>query len=350
MLAVDVVAIGLLRRFRGLFAWCGIMICAGLAAAVLGLVLGMVFENHFGVMRLWCYGIFLHATALLITTGVLWRKARPRLACTAILAALSLVAVAADAFLVEPHWLEVTHRRIASPKIHKPVRIVVLADLQTDVIGPFERRVMQQVADEKPDILLFAGDYIQSSWEEQESLRKQFQRMMARWPFGELAKTKMFAVRGNCDPDDWHKVFEDTGYRVSMVDATRTFDLGDIRLTCLEVGDSFNPSFSIANDKPEHFSMVFGHAPNFALGKVDADLLISGHTHGGQVQLPWIGPLITLSRVPRAWASGLTELPRGGKLLVSRGIGMERTCAPRIRFLCRPELTVIDLVPEEEPK
>ena len=88
--------------------------------------------------------------------------------------------------------------------------------------------------------------------------------------------------------------------------------------------------------------------PNFALGEIPADLLVAGHTHGGQVRLPWIGPMITHSRIPHAWAAGLTELPGGGKLLVSRGIGMERGFAPPMRFLCRPELMVIDLVPERE--
>ena len=135
---------------------------------------------------------------------------------------------------------------------------------------------------------------------------------------------------------------------MTIVDASRSFDLGDIQLTCLSVGDSFDPSLSLPNETPERFHLVLGHAPNFALGKVAADLLVTGHTHGGQVQLPWIGPLMTLSRVPRAWGAGLTELPGGGTLLVSRGIGMERGPAPPIRFLCRPELVVIDLVPEEK--
>jgi predicted MPP superfamily phosphohydrolase len=78
---------------------------------------------------------------------------------------------------------------------------------------------------------------------------------------------------------------------------------------------------------------------------VEADLLIAGHTHGGQVRLPGIGPLITLSRVRRSWAAGLTDIGRGRQLLVSRGIGMERGRAPRLRFLCRPELVVLELAP-----
>jgi hypothetical protein len=104
----------------------------------------------------------------------------------------------------------------------------------------------------------------------------------------------------------------------------------------------------LAVDVPEsdRFHLVLGHSPNFALGRVEADLLVAGHTHGGQVRLPLVGPLITLSAVPRSWAAGLTELPGGGQLLVSRGLGMERAGAPRLRFLCRPELVVIDLIPD----
>jgi len=64
------------------------------------------------------------------------------------------------------------------------------------------------------------------------------------------------------------------------------------------------------------------------------------------VQLPLIGPLLTLTVVPRNWASGVTEIDAGTTLIVSRGIGMERADAPRLRFLCRPELVVVDLVPQ----
>jgi len=85
------------------------------------------------------------------------------------------------------------------------------------------------------------------------------------------------------------------------------------------------------------------------LGRVDADLMVAGHTHGGQVQLPLIGPLITLSAVPRAWASGVTELEPGRTLVVSRGVGMERGNAPRLRFLCRPEVVIVNVAAAGAP-
>lgn len=74
-------------------------------------------------------------------------------------------------------------------------------------------------------------------------------------------------------------------------------------------------------------------------------MLVAGHTHGGQVRLPGIGPLITLSAVPRSRAAGVIHPASGATRVVSRGLGMERGPAPRLRFLCRPEIVVIDVVP-----
>jgi hypothetical protein len=122
------------------------------------------------------------------------------------------------------------------------------------------------------------------------------------------------------------------------------YDLGPVALTGLALHDAFGGHVRV--EGTDAFHIVLGHSPNFSLGQVDADLLIAGHTHGGQVRLPFIGPLMTLSAVPRSWAAGVTEIAPGRTLIVSRGIGMERGHAPRLRFLCRPELVVVDVVPE----
>jgi predicted MPP superfamily phosphohydrolase len=71
--------------------------------------------------------------------------------------------------------------------------------------------------------------------------------------------------------------------------------------------------------------------------------MLSGHTHGGQVALPWIGPIFTNSPLPnRIGAGGLHERA-GTRLYVSRGVGMEAGFAPPIRFLCRPEISLLIL-------
>ena len=154
-----------------------------------------------------------------------------------------------------------------------------------------------------------------------------------------------YAVRGNVELNGWPAIFQ--GLPVSANDDRTRYDLGSMIVTGLSFHDSFNPELHIPSEKKFH--IIVGHGPDFALARPDADLLVAGHCHGGQVQLPGIGPLVTLSRVPKKWAAGKTELP-AGSLLVSRGIGMERRYAPRLRFLCRPELMFITLVPSAAGK
>lgn len=292
-----------------------------------------------------CYGLFGH-TALLLLLSVFWLRKTSRLLSTLCgTAAVALWAIAFDAFLIEPTWLEVSHRQLVSDKLTKPVRIVVVADLQTDLVGNYERRVLRLAAEQRPDLLLFAGDYVQL-WSDDARMAVTRQVSTNLRELGLAAPLGTFAVRGNVDDEGWREVF--SGVDVTAVGSTQTFELGELLLSCLSLEDSRDTQLSIENGEESKYHIVIGHSPDFALGRVDADLLLAGHTHGGQVRMPFIGPLLTLSRVPRSWAAGMNELPNGTKLLVSRGIGLERGHAPRIRFLCRPELAVIDLVPKTE--
>jgi predicted MPP superfamily phosphohydrolase len=74
------------------------------------------------------------------------------------------------------------------------------------------------------------------------------------------------------------------------------------------------------------------------------DLVVAGHTHGGQVQLPGFGPLFTFSAMPRSVAGGGLSRVEDTLLYVSRGVGLERGRAPGIRLFCRPEISLIELV------
>ncbi len=340
LLAVDVAAWRWLRRKPSVKRWLAMMLAVGAVAVVLAGVTGL---SIFGLFRNLSYGLFGHV-ALLLLLSVFWmRKVSKLFSAACGTAALVLWIVAFDAFLIEPTWLEVTHYRLPSKKLTRPVRIVLVADLQTDQCGDYERRVLRLAADQKPDLLLFAGDYVQcldpASYD---AVVNEINRHVRQLDLNPAAG--MFAVQGNVDRDGWQNMFDRTD--VTVVPDTQTSELDGLLLTCLCRDDSFRSDLTIENGRPDRFHVVLGHSPNYALGQVHADLLLAGHTYGGQVRLPVVGPLLTLSRVPRSWAAGLTDLPDGGKLLVSRGIGMERGSAPRLRFLCRPQLAVIDLVPE----
>lgn len=340
MLLVDVAVLVVLRRRRTVTAAVGGTVLAAGAAVLLAAMLAL---GRMSLLRLLAYGVFLHGPlGLLGVAGLLW-PVRRRWAVVVGLTAVGVLGVAVDAFWIEPHWLEVTHLKLASPKLSRTLRIAVVADLQTDDFGDYERQLLRQVLAEKPDLILLAGDYLQVPPSKLKRLRQETREFLAAVRFS--APLGVFAVRGNCDPRNWQEAFE--GLPIRAVEASESFDLGELQLSCLSMRNSFRTALEWSAPNSEQFHLVLGHAPDFALGRIQADLLVAGHTHGGQVRLPGIGPLLTLSAVPRAWAAGLTDLPSGGKLVVSRGVGLERGPAPRLRFGCRPQLLVIDLVPEE---
>ncbi len=342
MIAVDLAAFGVLWRWRSARAWWPTVIATGGAALVLA---AAMVSGHFSLFRLVAFGLFVHGSVVLCGSAWLLRRAARKTALLSAVAAVLLVAVAVDAFLIEPIWLEISRIEIVSPKITEPVRIVLLADLQTDELTAHERAAFRLAIEQKPDLLLLAGDYVQLSGERREAFIKQLNGMLRELDLP--AGCQAFAIKGNIDRPDWTTIFE--GTPIEPVTTSGALEVAGIRLTCLGGYSSFNPSLRVDRPDPDSFHVVLGHSPDYAMSsQVDADLMLAGHTHGGQVCLPWIGPLLTLSNSPRSWVSGMTELSGGRKLVVSRGVGMERGPAPRLRFLCRPELVVIDLKPQRE--
>lgn len=346
---VDVLALRGLARERNVaallraVAW---FFAAASALAVAGMLAHEGDRYHgsaFVLMGLFACALFAHGIPLLLAAAVLlWSDARRAAAVSGALGAL-MALVALDAFVVEPRALEVTHHRVTTAKLTEPVRVVVLSDLQAERLGAHEREAVQRAMALEPDLLLLPGDYGQVDAARFEAflgeLNALFREEALAAPLG------IHAVEGNVDRPGWPAAFAGLGATTYV--ETATTRTGRLSVTGLSFADSFRTDLVVP--PAPGFHVVLGHAPDFALGRVEADLLVAGHTHGGQVRLPWIGPLLTLSSVPRAWASGRTSLPGGRTLVVSRGIGMERGLAPRVRFLCRPELVVIDLVPEADP-
>lgn len=337
LLAADAAILFTLWKRPRLAVFWGLLGVGAVFCLVFAAVLG---RGFFGATRVLAWIVFVHSAVVLAGSAVLLWKAHRNTAAGAVAAAGLIVLVGVDAFFVEPYRLEVTTVRISSPKVSRRFRIAVVADIQADSIGEYEREALARVKEADPDIVLFAGDYIQ---EQNPARRKKLMQDLrsALRGAGLTGLQAAMAVQGNCDEEDWHEIFDRTG--ITWTKETQSAAEGDLRLTGLSEADSFNPRLSIP--AADRFHVVVGHAPDFALGDIKADLLIAGHTHGGQVRLPFIGPLVTLSKVPRAWAAGVTPLDGGRTLVVSRGIGMERGVAPRLRFLCRPEIVIVDVRP-----
>jgi len=97
----------------------------------------------------------------------------------------------------------------------------------------------------------------------------------------------------------------------------------------------------------EHFSIFLHHWSDLIqeASNQNVDLYLCGHTHGGQIALPIYGAIITLSKFGKKYESGLYTIGTT-TMYVNRGLGLEPSPAPKVRFLARPEIAVFDIVPE----
>ncbi len=304
--------------------------------------------DRFGAIQLITWLLFFHnviflggVAALAYRRGWPASRAASYAGAASALLVVGLLLLAVDAFLIEPHALEVSRVTIVSRKVAAPLRIAVISDIQSDAPGPYEAGALARVKAEQPDLILLAGDYVQADTADDyaqtiEQMRDLFRQAGLSAPLG------AYAIQGNTDqPGRWQVIFD--GLPVTALETTTRLDLGPLVLTALSLDDSFRSDLAVPGEAKFH--IVMGHSPNYSLGSVNADLLVAGHTHGGQVRLPLLGPLITLSSIPRAWADEVHTIAPGKTLLVSRGIGLERHNAPRLRFNCRPEVVIITVKP-----
>ncbi len=107
-------------------------------------------------------------------------------------------------------------------------------------------------------------------------------------------------------------------------------------------GERLDTLLSTHPPASDETAVLLYHLPDLAGHTSGIDLYLAGHTHGGQIRLPLVGALFTASAVARRLAEGTHQL--GTTLLhTSRGLGMEGAGAPRMRFLCPPEVTLVEL-------
>lgn len=365
MFALDVLLV------MGLYAWpsqrstfwglASIVVFGGVGMFGIGMF-SVIFRTNRGQCLV--EGLTYHGTFfLLIAAGMLFWKKRRRIALLSALLGICIFVPGFDMLVWEPNSLAVERYTIESAKIKYPIRIVFVADIQTDHIGRHERRTLQKIMEQKADLIILGGDYLQT-YHENEKLAKledQFRTMFLEIPLS--APLGVYAIAGNLDtpnPTGFNALFADTG--IEPVYGSLLLDnwgveqkKGPIDLALLSMGNSIDGVEDRAHTGSGLFSIMVGHYPIYAIEnyqKVDGapDLMLAGHTHGGQFALPFYGPVKIKHqgrdrRIPREFMTGLHTFPNGSKLLVSRGTGMERGWAPRVRFFCKPEISVIDLLP-----
>jgi uncharacterized protein len=331
----------------------GIMALAAIAlalGAVLSLALGL---SDFGFLRLISQALFGEGVLVGVAVVVLLARRKRRLAAMAsAVVPLVLLAIYWDAYHVEPRALDVTYHTLGATRSPRRGRLRIghISDIQTDHVGSHERDALRAMMASRPDLILLTGDYVNERFrldrpQVNADLRRLFREERVDAPYG------VFAVRGTTD-HDWPTLFEGSNV-VCLTDQRVRVSLRGGRSLSLVGLDSHTSSgrnppdvLQLVRSVPEDdLLVVIGHVPRFVAVLADrarVDLALAGHTHGGQVRMPLLGALITRSGLPRRYAAGLNDY-RGVPLHVTRGVGMERGYAPQLRFLCRPEVCVLDV-------
>jgi hypothetical protein len=158
-----------------------------------------------------------------------------------------------------------------------------------------------------------------------------------------------FAVRGNWDGLFHADLFGGTGVReLKGGSAELTVRGARFWIGGVPVGSPVTPDRLLAAAPAGAVRVLLVHWPDEveAVRPGSCDLCCAGHTHGGQVALPFYGALLKFPAEGPYYERGLYQV-KGTPLVVTRGIGMEGGGVIRVRFCARPEVSIIDLVPEE---
>lgn len=255
-----------------------------------------------------------------------------------ILSAVGLFS-ALDGFVLEPVFIEVTTHKVRMA-VQRPIRIAHLTDLHTKGLGFRENHLVSLLQEQSPDLIVVTGDTVSGDGSHEEVLPLLRQ---LKAPLG------VYATLGNWEY--WNKrrqqsmmqVYQDAGVHLLI---NKSVDIGgNLWLVGFDDFLAGAPEHENALKPVNHEAAVIGllHSPeDFDSLDDRIPLVLAGHTHGGQVRLPGLSPF-WLPPGSGRFVQGWYE--RGGaKMYVSRGIGNSLI---EVRFWCRPELVIIDILPKE---
>lgn len=268
------------------------------------------------------------------------------------------------ASLIERNWFALRRHIVACLPPGSPrLRILHLSDLHLRAGQRRKRAFIESCADLSPDVVVGTGDYLgddRSAAAVVETLAAIKPRLGALFvlgsndyygarpknPFGYFRKRRG-PFRAGIPNTTWQQMvtgLQEAGWQLI---SNRAMRLGDVEVVGLDDPHIRRHELTVATARAGGgFRLAVVHSPDVAadLAALGYDLVLCGHTHGGQVRIPGVGALVTNSAIPRAMARGVHRLGEA-RLHVNAGLGTSMY-AP-FRFACRPEICLLECVPRE---
>lgn len=248
------------------------------------------------------------------------------------------------------YTLKTTHVRLTSGKVKSQVRIAVISDCHVTEHGISNKTILRRVIKNQPDIILVMGDmYTRHSPEN-----------LMRIPVELTADIisegyPVYFVTGDHDTDQSYIDAMQNAGAVLMNYSSVITDINGNNIQLMGIDNVYySPTFNLNNAfsiNPDCYSILMAHIPNYEkFAAFGADLTVCADTHGGMVQLPFLGAMVdsaTMQWFPemhgkKVYDKGLFDYD-GGTMFITSGIGVSP--AP-VRFNNRPEFVVIEVTPE----
>jgi predicted MPP superfamily phosphohydrolase len=267
--------------------------------------------------------------------------------------------------LIEHRWFRITRHRldILPADAPGPITVLHLSDLHFTVREPRKTRFIASLP--KADIAVVTGDFLaepeavetvvaalepahgtRASWFVLGSNDYFVPRPLNYLSYFRRHRHPRRVRRGRAA--DLRAQLGDTGWE-DLTNVRRQIEINGLPIELLGLDDAhiYWHDLTLApRTAPERFGFAVMHSPDSApeSAALGYDFMVAGHTHGGQVRLPWVGALVTNSSMPRRLVSGLIRMG-GAVMYLSPGMGTSKF-AP-FRFFCRPEAALLELRPRK---
>ena len=261
-----------------------------------------------------------------------------------------------DSLWGEPFRLSLTRLTLKSSKLRgaPPLRVMHLSDLHIERLTRRETKVLKWVEELRPDVIVYTGDLLNYSYLDDERARADCREFLAQLhaPLG------VYAVTGTplIDTPDVTQAIYSAAQNVRLLTNATIEIEGYPQVQIIGLACTHDPTLDApqlarvrSGVPPDKFTLLLYHGPDLMPDATQAgiDLYVCGHTHGGQIRLPFYGAIVTGSVYGKRYEMGqYTE--QATTLYVSRGLGLEGKGAPRMRFFCPPEVALLELRGDEE--
>ena len=254
------------------------------------------------------------------------------------------------AWQIETHWVKFEQLKLPIKNLPSNLEGKTLVQISDIHIGDyvskdFIKNNFAKVGITHPDIIVYTGDFVRLV--HNALPLADLDEVMQLAPKGKL---QTLAILGN---HDYGRAFKDSTAADSITTLLKKYHITVLRNQSVNInglqlygmddywGTNFDPAKTMQNYNPNQASLVLCHNPDVA----DLDVwngyegwILSGHTHAGQVRIPfWGSPIIPVSN--KNYDQGIKKLPGNRTLYINRGLGHSIP----VRFNARPEITIFTL-------